>query len=101
MPSFQIRGSWYVLLRHEHEVLLRSVELHAENACEEVASRIRCFAKSAERFVLHAATNGGHYFTLSDDLGNVLGRSPTLESREACARAIALVQSITETPELR
>lgn len=99
VPSFQIRGSWYVMLRHEDQVLLRSRELHAEQACEDIASRIRCFARSAERFEQHTATNGGHYFTLHDDKGNVLGRSPTLPSREACERAIVIVQELAQSTE--
>jgi hypothetical protein len=92
VPRLQIRGSWYVLLRGEDdEVLVRSVELHDEAACGDLLRRIQRWATASERFERHAGTNGGHYFTLHDEAGNVLGRSATFVSSDACERTIEKV----------
>jgi uncharacterized protein YegP (UPF0339 family) len=91
---FQIRGSWYVLLRSSDDgVLLRSPELESEQACRAIAARIRLSATLPERYEQRSSTNGGHYFVLRDDNGEVLAISPIHASRPACDAAIAEVRA--------
>ncbi|HET6583970.1 MAG TPA: YegP family protein [Nannocystaceae bacterium] len=94
MAFFQIRGSWYVLLRSSSdEVLLRSPELESEHACRNVAAKIRLAATVPDRYEQRASTNGGHYFVLRDDGGELLARSPIHASRGSCDAAIAEVRA--------
>lgn len=91
---FQIRGSWYVLLRGRDDgVLLRSPELESEQACRTGAAKIRLAATVPERYELRCSTNGGHYFVLRGDSGEVLAISPIHASRGSCDAAIAEVRA--------
>jgi len=90
---FQIRGSWYVQLRgSDDRVLLRSPELGNEPACRLAAAKIRLAATVPERYEERCSTNGGHYFVLRDDAGEVLAMSPIHTTRASCAAAIAEVR---------
>jgi uncharacterized protein YegP (UPF0339 family) len=90
---FQIRGSWYVQLRgNDDRVLLRSPELGNEPACRLAAGRIRLAATIPERYEERCSTNGGYYFVLRDDQGEVLAMSPIHATRASCAAAIAEVR---------
>jgi uncharacterized protein YegP (UPF0339 family) len=90
---FQIRGSWYVQLRgSDDRVLLRSSELGNEQACRHAAAKIRLAATVPERYEERCSTNGGHYFVLRDDAGEVLAMSPIHPTRAACAAAMAEVR---------
>jgi hypothetical protein len=91
---FQIRGSWYVLLRgSDDSVLLRSPELESEQACRVIAAKIRLAATLPERYELRCSTNGGNYFVLRDEDGGVLAISPIHPSRGSCDAAIAEVRA--------
>jgi uncharacterized protein YegP (UPF0339 family) len=76
MSSYEILGSWYVLLRGSDRVVLRSA---ASSSARAGASRIRGAVQ---------ATNGGFFFVVRDIDGTVLAMSPIFESREACEQAM-------------
>jgi uncharacterized protein YegP (UPF0339 family) len=97
-PRFELfkgsDGQFYFRLRAQNAELILNSEGYASRAgCENGIASVKENAPKDERYEIETAANGEFYFNLKAANGEIIGRSETYTTKQACENGIEAVKS--------